>query len=125
METDGKITCEAVGLHTVICSFQFVFAFVVLDLLLHTKALSDYLQQDDLDFVSAVDMVQSLISSIKDKRSDNCLDDYFAKAQSKCHELQITGQEFPPLKRRRISSRIDGVAHTQHHHQTSKDQYRI
>lgn len=40
-----------------------MFAFVVLlDLLLHTKALSDYLQQDDLDFVSAIDMVQSLIS---------------------------------------------------------------
>ena len=75
---------------TLICSFQFVFAFVVLlDLLLHTKALSDYLQ-DDVDSVSAVDMVQSLISLIKDKRSDNCLD-YFAKAQSKCHEFQITG----------------------------------
>ena len=42
-ETDGKTICEAVGLHTVICSFRFVFAFVVLlDLLLHTKALSDY-----------------------------------------------------------------------------------
>ena len=45
-ETDGKTTYEAVGLHTVICSFQFVFAFMVL----HTKALSDYLQQYDLDF---------------------------------------------------------------------------
>ena len=61
-EIDGKTTCEAIGLHTIICSFQFVFVFVVLlDLLLHTKALSDYLQQDDLDFVAAIDMVQSLI----------------------------------------------------------------
>ena len=64
---------------------------VLFDLLLHTKALSDYLQQDDLDFVSAIDMVQSLISLITEKRSDSCFDDYFTKAQSKCHDLQITG----------------------------------
>ena len=123
-ETDGK-TCEAIGLYTIICSFQFVFAFVVLfDLLLHTKALSDYLQQDDLDFVAAIDMVQSLIPLIKDKRSDSCFDDYYAKAQSKCHDLQIEEQDFPPLKRR-ISSRIDSASHTQHQYQTSKDHYRV
>lgn len=125
-ETDGKTTCEAVGLHIIICSFQFVFAFVVLlDLLLHTKALSDYLQQDDLDFVAATDMVQSLISLIKDKRCNSCFDDYYAKAQSKCHDLQIEEQEFPPLKRRRISSRIDSTPHTQHQYQTSKDHYKV
>lgn len=125
-DTDGKTVCEAVGLHTVICSFQFVFAFVVLlDLLLHTKSLSDYLQQDDLDFISAVDMVQSLISLIKDKRTDSRFDDYYAKAQSKCHDLQITEDEFPPLKRRRISTRIDSAPHTQHQHPTSKDIYRV
>ena len=35
---------------------------VHLDLLLHTKGMSDYLQQDDLDFVAAIDMVQLLVS---------------------------------------------------------------
>ena len=44
-ETHRRIKCEAVGLHSLICTFQFIFAFVVLlDLLLHTKTLSDYLQ---------------------------------------------------------------------------------
>lgn len=43
---------------------------------MHTKALTDYLQQDELDFVSAIDMVQSLVSLIKDKWTDHCFDDY-------------------------------------------------
>ena len=70
-------------------------------------------------------MVNSLISVVKDKRSDRCFDDYYAKAQSKCHELQITEQDFPPPKRRRVSTRIDSAPHTQHNYQTSKDQYRV
>ena len=97
-ETDGKTVCEAVGLHTVVCSFQFVFAFVVLlDLLLHTKSLSDYLQQDDLDFISAIDMVQSLIS-LKIKGLIAALMTTMLKHN--LNALQITEQEFPPLKRR-------------------------
>ena len=70
-------------------------------------------------------MVQSLISLVKDKRSDSCFDDYYAKAQSKRHDLQITEQEFPPQKHRKISARIDSAPHTQHQFQTSKDQYRV
>ena len=39
--------------------------------------------------------------------------------------LQNTELEIPSVKRRRISSRIDSTPYTQHHYQTSKDQYRV
>ena len=29
-ETEAKVKCEAIGLHSTVCTFQFVFAFVVL-----------------------------------------------------------------------------------------------
>ena len=97
----------------------------MLDLLLHTKSLSDYLQQQDLDFISATDVVTSLLSALQEKRTEACFDEYYSKAQVKCNEIGIVEQELPPPKRRRVSFRIDGVSHTQHYHQKAKDQYRI
>ena len=70
-------------------------------------------------------MESSLLSVLKEKRSDACYDEYYAKAQSKCDELGITDQELPLPKRRRVSVRIDSAPETEHQHQTSKDQYRV
>ena len=66
--------CEARGLLVNIKKFEFILAFeVFLDLLMHTKTLSDYLQQKDLDFVSARDMIISLQEIFQKKRSESAL----------------------------------------------------
>ena len=52
--------------------FEFILTFeVLLDLLMHTKSLSDYLQQKNLDFVSATDMIIFLQEVLKSKRSES------------------------------------------------------
>ena len=72
--------------------------------------------------LSQLDMVQSLDIF---NRSDSCFDDYFAEAQSKCYELQNFRTKVSTSETQQISSRIDGISHTQQHHQISKDQYRV
>ena len=80
------------------------------------------MQQDDTDFVSAIN---SLTSLLKEKKCDASFEDYYIKAKVKCQEQQISEQDFPPLKCRQISTRIDNVPHTQHQFQTSKNQYKV
>ena len=69
-------------------------------------------------------MVASSQSVLKEKRSEACFDEFYSRAQAKCSELRITEMELPPLKRRRVSSRVDVASHTQHHY-TAKDRYRV
>ena len=66
VERNGKV---ARGLLLHVKKFDFIMAFeVLLDLLMHTKSLSNYLQQKDLDFVSATDMITSLQEVLQNKR---------------------------------------------------------
>ena len=96
---------------------------VLLDFLMHTKSLSDYLQQKDLDFVSATDMITSLQEVLQNKRCEGSYDEYFIKAEAKCAELEIDGPLLLP-KRRRVSTRIETPG-SQFHHQSAKDYYRV
>ena len=103
--------------------FEFIMAFeVLLDLLMHTKSLSDYLQQRD--FVSATDMITSLQEVLQNKRSESSYDEYFIKAEAKCTELEINEPWLLP-KCRRVSTRIDETLGNQFHHQSAKDYYRV
>ena len=124
-EKNGKVACEARGLLMHIKKFEFIMAFeVLLDLLMHTKSLSDYLQQKDLDFVSATDMITSLQEVLQNKRSEGSYDEYFSKAEAKCAELEIDEPLLLP-KRRRVSTRVDETPGNQFHHQSAKDYYRV
>ena len=125
-DTNGRIASEAMGLLSQVCKFQFILAFVtLLDLLLHSKSLSDYLQRKDIDFISATDMVESLRSVLEEKSSDASFDEYYSIAQAKCSELGIVEQDEPLPRFRRVSLRIDSAPLTQHHYRTAKDQYKI
>ena len=63
---------------------------------MHTKSLSDYLQQKDLEFVSATDMITSLQEVLQNMRSESSYDEYFIKAEAKCTELEIDEPLLPP-----------------------------
>ena len=124
-EGNGKIACEARGLLVHVKKFKFIMALeVLLDILMHTKSLSDYLQQKDLDFVSATDMITSLQEVLQNKHSESSYDEYFIKAEAKCTELEIDEPLLPP-KCRRVSTRIDETPGNQFHHQSAKDYYRV
>lgn len=88
------------------CSFQFVLSLIILlNLLSHTKSLSDYLQREDIDFVSAVQMHESVLSILAGKRNEKAFDDYYSQAQQKTQMLEFKEQDLPPPKRRRISQK--------------------
>ena len=124
-ERNGRIVCEARGLLVNIKKFEFILAFeVLLDLLMHTKTLSDYLQQKDLDFVSARDMIISLQEILQKKRSESAFDYCFVEAEAKCAALEIEEPLLAP-KRRRVSTRIDEIPGNQFHYQSAKDYYRV
>ena len=97
---NGKVACEARRLLVHIKKFEFIMAFeVLLNLLMHTKSLLDYLQQKDLDFVSATDMITSLQEMLQNKRFEGSYDEYFSKAKAKCAELEIDEPLLLPKRR--------------------------
>ena len=124
-DRNGRTVCEAQGIYCLVRSFTFILAFVVLfDLLLHTKLLSDYLQKQDLDFVSAMEMLASTLTVLQEKRSETHFNEYYSIAEEKCTELGIMEQELPPPKHIRVSSKITDTSSVKHSH-LGKDKYRI
>ena len=80
--------------------FEFILVFeVLLDFLMHTKTLSDYLQQKDLDFVSSRDMIISLQEILQKKHSESAFDDCFVEAEAKCAALEIEEPLLAPKRR--------------------------
>ena len=96
---------------------------VLLDLLSYTKSLSDY--REDLDFVSAIQMQESLLTILKEKRCEKSFDEYYIQAQEKSQSLGFDDQELLMPKRRRVSQRLDDTPATLHHHLSGKSKYRI
>ena len=85
-ERNGMVACEAKGLLMHVKKFE---AFeVLLDLLMHTKSLSDYFHQKNLDFVSATDMITSLQEVLQNKRSESSYIKYFIKADENVQSLR-------------------------------------
>lgn len=123
-DRDSRSKSEANGLLNKVCSFDLSLT-VLLDILCFTKSLSDYLQRQDIDFVSAVQMHESLLSILTEKRSENSFDEYYSKAQEKSRSLGFEEEDLPPPKRRRISRRLDDTPSTQHHHSSGKSKFRI
>ena len=76
--------------------------YKVTDRQTHTHT-SDYLQQQDIDFISATTMSTSLLSTLQEKCTEACFDEYYSKAQVKCNEIGIAEQELPPPRRGQVS----------------------
>ena len=103
-ENNGSVVCEARGILVNIKKLEFILAFyVLLDLLMHNKTLSYFLQRKDLDFVSTRDMIY-LQEILQKKRSESAFDDCFVEAKLKCAALEIEEPLLVP-KRRRVSTR--------------------
>lgn len=96
-----------------------------LTILSYTKSLSDYFQHEDLDFVSAIRMQESLLTILKEKRCEKFFDEYYIQAQGKSQRLGFDDQELPMPKRRKVSQRLDDTPATQHHHLSAKSKYCI
>lgn len=126
-EGTARIASEAEGLLTRVHSFKFVFSLIVFhEFLSYTKTLSDYLQSENMDFLSAAEMTNTVRSVLQSKRDEAKFDSYYALAQEVSTSLNVPdATDPPPPKRRRVSCRIDSAPGTQYHHDSAKDFYRI
>lgn len=97
---------------------------VLLDLLMHTKSLSDYLHKKKLDLCQLQIWLHHFRCSRKSILKDHYYDEHFIKAEAKCTELEIDEPLLLP-KRRRVSTSIDETPGNQFHHQSAKDYYRV
>ena len=91
MRTDSsaKRRTEAKSIQSLI-DFKFVVTLVIMTTLLHiTKTLSDQLQSPTLELASAVDLVNSVISCLQEKRCEKTFADLWEDAQTLWNSLSL------------------------------------
>ena len=102
---DGRISAEACGLKFSILKFDFFLClFVLKDLLFKCRTVSDYLQREDIDIVSALQVVDTTVKTIGDMRNETKFKEYYDKAVEFAREKNV---EVLEPRRRKVSRRID------------------
>ncbi|CAK6976724.1 zinc finger MYM-type protein 1-like [Scomber scombrus] len=107
-QTNAKRKAEARALHGLIDE-QFVLNLTLFeDVFRVTKFASDQLQAPNLDISSASDLVQSVITTLLEKRSEEAWDDIKDNLKHLCERAGIALQSRPPYRRgdRQQSSRL-------------------
>ncbi|CAK6977219.1 hypothetical protein KUCAC02_016525 [Scomber scombrus] len=95
-QTNAKRKAEARALHGLIDE-QFVLNLTLFeDVFRVTKFVSDQLQAPNLDISSASDLVQSVITTLLEKRSEEAWDDIKDNAKHVCERAGIALQSRPP-----------------------------
>ena len=74
------------------------------DLLFKCRTVSDYLQREDIDIVSALQVVDTTVKTIREMRNETKFKDYYDKAIDFAREKDV---EVSEPRRRKISRRID------------------
>ena len=82
----------------------FLCLFVLKDLLFKCRTVSDYLQREDIDIVSALQVVDTTIKTIGDMRNETKFKEYYDKAVEYAREKNV---EVLEPRRRKVSRRID------------------
>ena len=106
--TNAKRKAEARALHGLIDE-QFILNLTLFeDVFRVTKFASDQLQAPNLDISSASDLVQSVITTLLEKRSEEAWGDIKDSAKHLCERAGIALQSRPPYRRgdRQQSSRL-------------------
>ncbi|KAL4112114.1 hypothetical protein QTP88_015962 [Uroleucon formosanum] len=102
----SEIKVKSSGLIKQMKTFNFIFSLNMLNpILLLVQKVSSTLQSSDLDLLTAVSMVQSLKSSLKNLRTDDdSFKDVYEETIKICKENKII---IPEVKKRKLSAKID------------------
>ena len=91
---------EAKGFLAQIKSFRFLLHLVIFERVLScTKSLSDLLQHEHCDLVTAVNLISSTIETLKEFRSDSSWDHLYSYSEqvAKLNQIPLHSQMIPPL----------------------------
>lgn len=92
-QSNARRKIEARGVYALIdCQFTLQLTLFE-DLFRVTKFLSDHLQSPDLELASATDLVQSVITTLAEKRSEESWNDIWDRALAQCTKAGIPAQQ--------------------------------
>jgi len=108
----GRVASKASGLKHQMLKFEFLVRLLVLkDLLSKCRTISDYLQKEDIDIVTALQVVDATITTLKSMRSEETFKKFFNEASKLAEEMEIEITESHP---RKISRRLDDNHKNEH-----------
>lgn len=115
-------TIKGRGLLHEMKSFDFVLALEITHpILTMILKVSQTLQCHDIDLLTAVKSVQMLKESLSTLRDETSFKEIFNVVKETCEKI---GVEIPDVKKRKVSSRIDGNTQTTHYFESKEDQDR-
>ena len=119
----GRVVAEAGGLRYQMLKFEFLLCLIVLkDLLFKCRCISDYLQREDIDILSALQLADTTIKTLKEMRTETTFKSFYTEASRMASEMDIQVAEPRP---RKISHRLDDDWRNEHVMVSSEDKYRV
>ena len=106
-----------------IMKFEFCICLVVLkDILFKCRTVSDYLQREDIDIVSALQVVDTTVKTIKEMRNEAKFKLFYDEATEFADNVGI---EISEPRARKISYRLDANWSVEHTPATYQDRLRV
>ncbi|XP_050059714.1 zinc finger MYM-type protein 1-like [Aphis gossypii] len=120
----ADIRAKCLGIIYQMKTFEFVFALEMLEpILCSILKVSSYLQKSDINLLTAVQLVESLKKTLKTMRNiESNFNNIYKKVFKLCEENQIV---IPPVKKRKVSSKVDCFSNTQHFMDTKEEEMKI
>ena len=108
-EMSEKGESAADGLLVRMLSFKFIASCLILKSFFSlSRCISEYLQREDMDLVSAVSGIQSLKDTLSSFRNDVKFDEFLSKAKEFCEQSEVDvvelGQQSRPKRKRTLPS---------------------
>jgi len=103
--------------------FEFIFGLIMMQPILQMiLKVSKLLQANSLELLTAVDVLNSLKSSLVSMRNNsNHFEDIYQKCLDMCEEFEIHTSD---VKRRKVSKKID-ISQNQHFFETKSDEMKV
>ena len=121
--SDGRVAADAGGLVFSIMKFEFCICLVVLkDILFKCRTVSDYLQREDIDIVSALQVVDTTVKTIKEMRNEAKFKLFYDETTEFADNVGI---EISEPRARKISHRLDANWSVEHTPATYQDRLRV
>ena len=119
----GRVVSEASGLKHQILKFEFFMCLLVLnDLLSKCRTISDYLQREDIDIVTALQVVDTTIATLKSMGNEVTFKKFFDEASKLADEMEVEITESRP---RKVSRRLDDNPDSEHLITDIEEKFRV
>ena len=95
---------------------------VLNDLLSKCRTISDYLQREDIDIVTALQVVDTTIATLKSMRNEVTFKKFFYEASKLADEMEVEITESRP---RKVSRRLDDNPDSEHLITDIEEKFRV